>query len=233
MVSTFQKRLRTASAKYQKSKRVSKSKSVSVSRNVGMLRSLGRKGFPDYTDVDMTYVENVQINPTAGVTGVYVFRCNSINDPNFTGIGHQPMGHDEMQAIYGKYRVLRASIRCDFSSPGSGAANQVIVGVRPSNVSTTTTDLTKNLEFKDTIYRFLTASPAQQTMFHSWNQDRLAKYIPEDALSADFGNNPGQDAYWQIFAGCPDIAGDPGTVNITVRIIYTVRCYDLKDLAQS
>lgn len=46
-----------------------------------------------------------------GYTGSqYVFRLNSLYDPNLTGVGHQPQGYDQMAQFYNTYRVYKVDI---------------------------------------------------------------------------------------------------------------------------
>jgi hypothetical protein len=40
----------------------------------------------------------------------HVFRGNSINDPDVTGVGTQPYGHDEWAGLYNNYAVMSSSI---------------------------------------------------------------------------------------------------------------------------
>jgi len=60
--------------------------------------------------VKLRYAEDVNIS--AGIAlGSYDFRANSIFDPNLTGIGHQPLGHDQWAVFYDHYVVLGARIK--------------------------------------------------------------------------------------------------------------------------
>lgn len=66
--------------------------------------------FPSTKTVSLRYVENLTFDPGASTSAVNVFRVNSIYDPNYTGVGHQPMYRDNYAAIYETYRVNHASI---------------------------------------------------------------------------------------------------------------------------
>lgn len=62
---------------------------------------------PDRILTKLRYVEMFSLSPTAaGTPGMvsYSFRT-SIHDPDYTGLGHQPLWHDTMQTMYGRYRV--------------------------------------------------------------------------------------------------------------------------------
>ncbi len=66
--------------------------------------------------VKMIYVQRVSLDPTAGLLAVNVFRANSLFDPDFSGVGHQPMGFDDMAYLYEKYRVFSVSMKVTFTN---------------------------------------------------------------------------------------------------------------------
>lgn len=68
-------------------------------------------GFPNSRTVTLRYVEDFSLNPGASPSlSTQVFRINNLDDPNYTGVGHQPMYYDNYKAIYTKYRVNYATI---------------------------------------------------------------------------------------------------------------------------
>jgi len=56
------------------------------------------------------YNEGIRMNTNAGVASTYTFMLNSVYDPNHTGTGHQPIGFDQMAAIFQKYYVVGARV---------------------------------------------------------------------------------------------------------------------------
>lgn len=48
---------------------------------------------------------------TTSTASDHLFNLNSIFDPDRTGIGHQPLGHDQWANFYSKYRVFATKIR--------------------------------------------------------------------------------------------------------------------------
>ena len=79
-------------------------------------------GFPPLMKVDLHYESLVTLMPGAAVAS-YVFRGNSLFDPDYTGTGHQPRYYDQLTPIYGRYKVLRSAITVEMinGSPNSGA----------------------------------------------------------------------------------------------------------------
>lgn len=55
------------------------------------------------------YVEGgLSLDPGVASLGTYIMNLNSLYDPNYTGVGHQPLGFDQMTALYSKYSVIGA-----------------------------------------------------------------------------------------------------------------------------
>jgi len=79
------------------------------------------KCFPNSMKFNMRYCDNVTIpNHNAGA-GPYVFRMNSVFDPDHTSVGHQPRFHDQISAIYSKYCVIGAKAYIELLSSGTSA----------------------------------------------------------------------------------------------------------------
>lgn len=79
------------------------------------------KCFPNSMKFTLRYCDNITIpNHNAGA-GPYVFRMNSIYDPDYTSVGHQPRFHDQIAAIYSKYCVIASKAYIELLSSGSSA----------------------------------------------------------------------------------------------------------------
>jgi hypothetical protein len=55
------------------------------------------------------YEDYRTITSSSGI-GEYVYRLNSLFDPDFTGVGGQPPGFDQWKLLYGVYRVLACQV---------------------------------------------------------------------------------------------------------------------------
>lgn len=51
---------------------------------------------------------------SAATSAEYSFRLNSVFDPNVTGVGHQPRGHDQWATLYRRYLVHGCKYKIDF-----------------------------------------------------------------------------------------------------------------------
>lgn len=59
----------------------------------------------------MHYTTPLTLSGSA-ITG-YVFRANSLYDPDYTSVGGQPYMYDQLAAIYNRYRVYSMSFKLD------------------------------------------------------------------------------------------------------------------------
>lgn len=56
------------------------------------------------------YLENLQLSTALGTPVAYTFQINGMYDPNISGSGHQPLGYDQMSAIFQAYTVVGARV---------------------------------------------------------------------------------------------------------------------------
>lgn len=82
-------------------------------RSAGSIRrSLPTNGMPQSYLCKHKYNTQIQQNPDAlGVPVSWYFSMNSMFDPDRTGVGHQPMGFDQVAAFYENYRVVGCKIK--------------------------------------------------------------------------------------------------------------------------
>ncbi len=75
--------------------------------------------FPDSMTVNLKYCQQVNFSLSGGTPALQVFRANSIFDPDYTGVGHQPLGADQLAGLYGRYEVLDSTIRARYTTNSS------------------------------------------------------------------------------------------------------------------
>lgn len=191
-------------------------------------------GMPERMFVKLKYCDEVQF--TSGIVSELsqVYRGNSIFDPDFTGAGHQPLGHDQWAGFYKRYRVVACAISCKFTQ-FTTAGNTHHIVVLPSNESTvdnfqpsceqvgSVTGTTSSSNGKACAYlrSFVRTSDIKGSTNLANDKD----------LEALFGNNPNIQWFWQI------IVKSAFTVDVDIRALveltYYVECYDRVQLATS
>lgn len=89
--------------------------------------------------LEYTHVVNVTEGaPTSGAFNQY--RLNSCYDPDLSGTGKQPLGFDQYSALYGRYRVLKATVDIYCTNRLDTGGNNYVFCVWPSAQSSITSD---------------------------------------------------------------------------------------------
>lgn len=173
----------------------------------------------------MIYFENFTINPGAGLTGVYQFSANGIYDPNVTGVGHQPVGFDQLMAIWSEYTVLGSTIKVYASN--EIATEGALFGVFVSRNTTTSTDFREYVENGDGVYRTLDGVGTGQGMQMLQYQVDMNKQIDhsvleDEGVSGNVAANPSEQRFYHIVIQPFNFATDFPSINFCVEITYDV-----------
>lgn len=183
--------------------------------------------FPYKMQVVMRYTESVIIPDVtvAGVVSHYLFRANGIYDPNFTGIGHQPMGHDQWSNIYNHYQVIESTCTikpaiCDDRIYG---INLVANNTEPS--------WTANLESKGCKYvHSYTDSGQPPTVVNKYKASIYDNKFQQAAL---FGASPADPFFFDCFQQGRDSTSTNTQFAAHVTITYKVKMWEPKLLGGS
>jgi len=179
--------------------------------------------WPDVFPVKLKYDDFRAV--TASVNqGIYVYRINSIFDPDFTGVGGQPGGFDQLKALYGRYRVMAFKYKVELEViTASDAASLVCAPVDNSAFSTTA----------EALADLRHASPVSSAQFGSakavvsggFHVGELLGYSDASVLA-----NTNMDAavtanptFQQFLFICWETSGASTAVWLTVTLEYFVR----------
>lgn len=209
--------------------------------------SLG--AFPNSKTVNLRYVSEFILNPGTATTAVYVFRANSIFDPDFTGIGHQPMFRDNYAALYNTYQVNHVNITFIACAThmqntsidnGTGGANQYYAAneraarmfiIRDTSATDYTTSLNTLIEEGNTnvVWRFAPqTSSAKMPILRMkcWPAALLKLSKRDDSLKADMATNPASQVFF--ICGVDSFpSGDSDSMPYQVILTYNVTFTDL------
>ncbi|AXH77475.1 MAG: putative capsid protein [Circoviridae sp.] len=162
----------------------------------------------------------------SGLPGYYTYRANSIYDPDYSGVGHQPYGHDTLATIYNHYVVDRARITV---TPIDNIAGQ-IYGIATTDDPNSIADVDSVREQKGVTFAIGQTQASQQEQivatYNRWKQWPM----PVDTSSL-FGANPDEQIYFRIFT--QNFGGQGNARRFMVSIEYDCHMYELKDLGES
>lgn len=200
-----------------------------------------RTAFPASRIVKLRYIQPITLDPGASTAFVsQIFSANSINDPDVTGAGHQPMGHDQWATWYNRYTVIGAKI----SVMGiiSTTSNPALFGVRTIDLSTTGhTTIAGLMETPTVSWRFMQTAvngnvPKPARANYSAKKWFNLTNIKDNHthVGAAFGANPATQVYFHVFYGSHDNgATDIPACSLIAKITYIVLLSHPKELAQS
>lgn len=188
------------------------------------------------TPIPQRYFTKMKYSETVSTTaaGTYAFNLNDLFDPNRTGIGHQPYGHDTLATLYNRYRVISCGYRITCNAQTNG--NTVQMAVMPANELIAFTSVSEMRENPRSKYTLASGGGPSQTISGKVYIPSLvgrskAQYMADDRYQAQFGSSPSELAILNIkTANGADV--DQAS-NIQVLLEYTVECFDMKHLAQS
>lgn len=192
---------------------------------------------PDRLQVKLPYTQRITLT-TAGTPGVatdYVFRGNSPYDPDYTGVGLQPLGFDQWNSFYYRYTCTGSTIKVKFITVGSTPlASSAEVGVYPSNSTTGAAINIRGLDVLKAqpyswwqVYGPGMALPTCKRYMGSaklFGEPALAMTM-EDDYSAPFTASPNNIWYWQIAAIAVDQTAAI-TLYAYVEITYYLTLHD-------
>lgn len=194
-----------------------------------------RNGFPPLMKVDLHYESLITLAPGTAVAS-YVFRGNSLFDPDYTGTGHQPRYYDQLTPIYGRYKVLASGITVEMIN-GSGNSGAIFAITPNTEIITFTSwqqaselprSKTSQIVPVASRYPFKLASQATTKSICGL----LPFQVNDEDWSASVGTNPVQIWYWNVNVASVDESTNV-SVSLRVRLKYQAIMYDRLDVATS
>ncbi len=174
--------------------------------------------------IKMKYGQSILRTPLSTADS-YVFRSNSIFDPDLTGTGHQPMSHDQWATFYERYYVYACAVKITVVNLTAIPLEFVLY---PQEDTTTITTLDLAMEMKNKKFTVVPGSAGNAVKSLSmWTSTkktvgRVTKF--DDIFHANFGANPNTTTQYHIFVSASDDATD---VNYTIdaQLTYYVKMY--------
>jgi len=211
--------------------------------------------FPNTKTVALRYVDTLNLNGGPGSSAVQVFRVNNIYDPDYTGLGHQPMYRDNYAALYSKYRVNYATITMvalDTHITNTSTSNDV------AGTTVTTSQYFASNERACRMFIIRDPSPSDyntslNTLIEEGNTNFVWRYCPQNTsgkmptlrlgcwphkllscnkkdvlLNSNMDEGPNSEAYF--VCGVTDLGSsgtNPDTMAFQFIITYNVTFFDL------
>lgn len=174
-------------------------------------------GIPDRLFNKYHYATSITLSP--GLAPAFQFYRNSMFDPDFTGIGHQPWLRDQISALYSRYRCygFKYSITIQNTNP-TDSVRWAIVPINHTGTPTNMDEAWEKPYSRSGLLTPDTGSKAMVTVSGYLSAAKVlgttkAKFSTDDVYASLSGSNPTRQAYLMI--ACQ--AGN-GTTSVDVRI---------------
>lgn len=210
---------------------------VSVRTNVPR----GIFGFPEEYKTHLRYCDVYTLTSSSNAIARQVMRLNSLQDPDSTGVGHQPMYHDQFQSVYKRYTVLGSKMTVTFSPlppliTTSQPSGPFIVGVVGDDDASQTSSVATAMENNSCKSGFLNSSfggPNVKTLTLTYSPQRDLGLEPEDdTVGASFGSNPSKVWYGIAWAAESGLS-TASSLNVRIEIDFYVKFSQLVDVGTS
>lgn len=185
----------------------------------------------------MRYVEKIDMTGATSSLIVQSFSANGIYDPNITGIGHQPLGHDQWLTFYNHYCVIGSRINVQWVNDDN--TENYIVGIHLDSSAGLSASLNTNMENPDTIWRPLSNDHGGYSMCNTALQcsppKRLRMRTNNSLIRGEMNvSNPTEQLYYNLFSQLQDTTATPSAeLTAYVTIDYIVLLTEPKDLSAS
>jgi len=225
----------------KKARKMSRKKS---SRAAYKLSNRSKGPMPSEFVTQLSYA--AQVETTAG-TPIWVFRMNSLFDPDRTGVGHQPYGRDQLANIYNRYRVNGFKYEV-WGANASGGTNHAInihaVPVDEVASAAAFTSAIQCMEQPGSKTAIATCSSSTAAvggeaayvtgyidLAHLTGRSK-AQYRADDRYQSEMGDNPAEAM--DFFVAATNIGtGSYEEGAFTVKLTYFVELFDSKVLPTS
>lgn len=198
--------------------------------------SLPSTGFPRNLAVKLRYCDVATLGASLGATDTWVFRCNSLFDPDVTNPGHQPYYFDQLSALYKRYRVNAIGWKAEFVN--NSATVIARVGYTYSNDANTPSSTLPLNEAGDGKFRTLNiagAGSGSSTVMKGYAKikDLIGQGIDQSDLQATTASDPGLMHFLKIIV--QDGTNGLNTSDVTVRIslMLYATMFSVDEVAQS
>ena len=187
----------------------------------------------------LRYTDSISVQNSFGNASTYLFRANSLFDPDFTGIGHQPRGFHQFMTLYNKYTVVGAKITLSAAPEEvDGNGENFVFGIAQRNTSgSASTNLQDYTEGRNVKSRMMSngLSTEAKLMTSSMNIGRYlgsSKPLSDATLQGDASSGPTNEAFFYIFSAAPRATANT-RIQYQVTVEYTAVFTHPKVLSQS
>lgn len=196
---------------------------------------------PDYFTITLPYADSFRDGGAHTTPLNYVYRLNSIWDPNKTQTGHRPMGRDAWAGVYDYYRVLRTDVKITWQNfqddPFNGETTVVGFELTDDATSAVTTSVNAFMEGKHNAALILpglsTAPFNYQVQQYSYTPETWTYHVQEKGMEerwTPIGADPSNvhDLVLRAYRHNSGHTTANRKLTFTIQLLYTVQFREAK-----
>lgn len=194
-------------------------------------------GMPTPRRAILRYCDQHTLTSSSGLLGTWVYRANSVYDPNYTGTGHQPMGFDQWSILYNHYTVVGAKITVQMMVDNSTAIPSAYGVFLNDNLTTTYTSWQSFKEARKGTSVVVQGNAGQtiRPVIAKYSAKKFYNVTDVKDNSTNLGAlttaNPTEGAYFICWF--QNTTGGTDTQSFAITIDYIVDFSEPRDLAPS
>ena len=165
-------------------------------------------------------------------------------DPDYTGIGHQPLGFDQWMHFYHHYEVLSSKATFWIESAGTGTSDGTYAVLRLDSDITDapfdpilSTELESAVERPSTVVRHLKSSTAGGRVSISKSYSQAATFgrsaRGNTTMKGTIAGNPTENMYYRLKLTNTIMGTSLQQHTVLFTVTYTAQLTERKDIAQS
>lgn len=169
-----------------------------------------------------------------GNAATYVLRANSLYDPELSGLGHQPLGYDQIMPFYDHYCVVGSKIKVRFTNDSEDRAPYI--GLTLKDSPTTESDLRVIIENGQGAYNQLLSKDGngQKALTATYSAKKMfgGNPLSKESIKGRQTTNPEDGAYFHIWVASDSVVL-ASTVSVTIEMEYTAILTEPKQIGLS
>lgn len=201
--------------------------------------------FPPHKMYRLVYTDRINLNSADGIalTGAqHVYQLNSLFDPDFTAVGHQPYGFDALAVAYNRYKVVGCKVELTLTDPTNDGLVCLWSVLNPSNPTATiaSTDPTTIREQQMSGSAYINDSGSQVKkvkffvpMYKAAGLTKLQFNSDPDNYTADVTSDPGNKIRLAIALADVRTHSPASQLLCNVKLTYSAVFFQRKIMAQS
>lgn len=198
---------------------------------------------PPYMVTKLRYADCMQLKIDAVVlqdSVAHIYQANSISDPDWSGVGHQPRGFDQLMALYDHYTVLGSKITVTFTNVSTTNASIPItcaIVLKDDNVTLvggSWYDVAEQPRVRKGTIAHPEGDQGTITLSKGFGTQRFFhRGINADSMRGSAANSPSDGAFFHILCQTCGVPATDRFIDIQVVIDYVVKLTEPKTPAAS